>query len=135
MCRGRDAEAQAITWMCQPALAPVGSAFCGHSPEVASHYGGETGEASRDIKAGCRKSVNFNGSGRRDAARGESRQGCRVSPCPLKLTLFREAAGHPVRREGLHRLSPWEVLEICVETMRGIVNKFTKIGLKQGVKV
>ena len=36
-----------------------------------------------------------------DAAWGESRHGCRVSPCPLKSLLFREAAGHPVSRKTL----------------------------------
>jgi len=30
-----DAELQAIPWMDQPALAPVGSVFCEHSPEAA----------------------------------------------------------------------------------------------------
>jgi hypothetical protein len=30
-----DAELQAIPWMDQPALAPVGSAFCRLSPEAA----------------------------------------------------------------------------------------------------
>jgi hypothetical protein len=30
-----DAELQAIPWMDRPALAPVGSVFCGLSPEVA----------------------------------------------------------------------------------------------------
>ena len=40
-----------------------------------------------------------------DAACGESRQGRRVSPCPLKLMLFREAAGHPVSRKVFFRLS------------------------------
>ena len=64
---------------------------------------GETGEAPRAVKTGCRKSIYFNGSGRMDAARGESRQGGRVSPCPLKSMLFQEAAGHPVRRVGFHR--------------------------------
>ena len=30
-----DAELQAVPWMDQPALAPVGSVFCGLSPEIA----------------------------------------------------------------------------------------------------
>ena len=73
-----------------------------------------TDEAPRNVKAGCRKRINFKGSGRRDAVVrhigcGESRQGCRgpalrVSPCPLKLIRFREAAGHPASCAGLHRL-------------------------------
>ena len=32
----QDAELQAIPWMDQPALAPVGSVFCSHNPEVAA---------------------------------------------------------------------------------------------------
>jgi len=39
-----------------------------------------------------------------DAACGESRQGRRVSPCPSKITLFREAEGHPASRKPLLRL-------------------------------
>ena len=74
---------------------------------------GETGAASRAVKAGCRKSLYFHGSGRMDAVVrhigcGESRQGCRgpasrVSPCPSKSMLFQGAEGQPVRREALHR--------------------------------
>jgi len=30
-----DAELQAFPWMDQPAIAPVGSVFCGLSPEIA----------------------------------------------------------------------------------------------------
>ena len=64
---------------------------------------------SCDVKAGCRKSTDFEGSGRKDAACGESRQGCRgpasrVSPCPLNSQLFREAAGHPVSHKEFLRL-------------------------------
>ncbi len=32
----QDAELQAIPWMDQPALAPVGSVFCDYTPEVAA---------------------------------------------------------------------------------------------------
>ena len=39
-----------------------------------------------------------------DAACGEPRQGCRVSPCPSISILFQEAVGHPVGREGHHWL-------------------------------
>ena len=60
------------------------------------------------------KRADFKGSGRRDAVVrhigcGEPRQGrrgpaTRVSPCPLKSALFREAAGHPVSRKAFLRL-------------------------------
>ena len=73
-----------------------------------------TDEGPCDVKAGCRKSINFKGLGGMDAACGESRQGRRVSPCPLKLMLFREAAGHPVSHKGLHRLPLWTGLSSLI---------------------
>jgi hypothetical protein len=63
---------------------------------------------------------------------GESRHGRRVSPCPSKSVLFREAAGHPVSHKELPRLPlivnrpvaapfegpPGEVVTLCRRAWR-----------------
>ena len=85
-----------------------------------------TDEDPCDVKAGCRKSNDFEGSGRMDAACGESRHGCRVSPCPLKSLLFREATGHPVSHKGLHRLPS----SICLQGNDLRAKGYSKWGLK-----
>ena len=95
---------------------PAALHFCEHSPTVATiifvfetlvgffsrvrAFQAATNEFLCDVKARCRKSIAFKRSGRRDAACGESRHGCRVSPCLLQSMLFREAAGHLVSRKG-----------------------------------